>query len=470
MKEQHRRACFDQQEVGSMVTSTLYCDKCGAANQQQAKLCFACGTSLPDDSAPLGKLSPNHVLKQRYRICSLMGQGGMGAVYKAEDMQFGNRFMAVKEMRLTALNLDEANQAIAAFQDEALLLAGLMHPNMPRIYDHFSEDGHWYLLMDFIDGPTLEEYLLNSQYGYLPLEEVIDIGIQLCTALDYLHTRQPPIIFRDLKPANIIRTDNGQLSLIDFGIARHFKPGQLKDTIPFGSVGYAAPEQYGRVQTSPRADIYSLGATLHHLLSGHSPTLNPFRFALLQSHGQAVPAELEALIMQMVALDENNRPASVSTISQELQWIAARNTSTQLGIIPLEFNAGLPFAAQQFDLLICGLILCHVTNLTQAIREFARVLQPGGHLLITDFHPDSVHYGWRTGFRQADARYLLPNMLHTRNDYLETLTPNGLTLLKVLDLPLRALPPRPYRPPLTEEFIQLHGEMLFCLLLLAQKA
>ncbi len=336
-----------------MVTSTLYCARCGAANQLQARLCFACGASLPDTSSfletsthaflhtAIGTLPANHVLKQRYRIHSLVGQGGMGAVYKAEDTKFGNRFIAVKEMRLTTLNSEEASQSVDAFQGEAHLLASLMHPNIPRIYDHFSEDGRWYLLMDFIEGPTLEEYLTNWAEGYMPLEEVITIGIQLCTALDYLHTRQPPIIFRDLKPANIIRMPNGQLVLIDFGIARHFKLGQLRDTIPFGSVGYAAPEQYGKVQTSPRADIYSLGATLHQLLSGHNPALNPFRFAPLLPIVQRVPAELEALILQMVDLDENKRPSSTVIIQQELQRISARQPTAQIGTLRIESQAGL---------------------------------------------------------------------------------------------------------------------------------
>ena len=387
-----------------MVTSTLYCNRCGAANSQQAELCFACGTSLSIAfaSAPSEKLSPNHVLKQRYRICTLMGQGGMGAVYKAEDMQFGNRFMAVKEMRLTALNPDEANQAIAAFQDEALLLAGLMHPNMPRIYDHFSEDGHWYLLMDYIDGPTLEEYLLTSPQGYLPLEEVLDIGIQLCAALDYLHTRQPPIIFRDLKPANIIRTANGQLALIDFGIARHFKPGQLKDTIPFGSVGYAAPEQYGRVQTSPRADIYSLGATLHHLLSGHSPTLNPFCFAPLSSHDQAVPAELEALIMQMVALDENNRPTSVLTIRQELQWLATRHIHVQLEMVPFELNASLPLPYASHSLQPLGTTL--VTYYGHGDRVLGLCWSPDGRYIASASGDKTVQL-WESATGNSLLRY-----------------------------------------------------------------
>jgi eukaryotic-like serine/threonine-protein kinase len=343
-----------------MVTSTLYCDACGAASQQQARFCFSCGkplqnsSSLPQQTVAnafvnppsthtvTGNLPSQHLLKQRYRIGSLLGQGGMGAVYKAEDTEFGDRFVAVKEMRPMTLSSEEVRQAIDVFKREALLLAGLMHPNMPRIYDHFSEAGRWYLIMDFIEGTTLEQYLNKSKQGYLPVEEVIDTGIQLCTVLDYLHTRQPPIIFRDLKPDNIIRTSNGHLYLIDFGIARHFKPGQLTDTIPFGSVGYAAPEQYGRMQTSPRADIYSLGATLHQMLSGHSPALNPFLFAPFRRTGQSIPAELEGLIMQMVDLDENNRPASVAIIEQELQRIADRKTAAHIDTVRLELKVGLP--------------------------------------------------------------------------------------------------------------------------------
>src|SRR5579872_7425659 len=166
-----------------MVTSTLYCDACGAANQQQARLCFSCGNPLQQSfSSPqqmaannainhffthtsAGNLPSQHVLRQRYRILSLLGQGGMGAVYKAEDSAFGDRLVAVKEMRPFVLPTEEAMQAIDAFKREALLLAGLMHPNMPRIYDHFSEARHWYLVMDFIDGTTLETYLYKSQYG-----------------------------------------------------------------------------------------------------------------------------------------------------------------------------------------------------------------------------------------------------------------------------------------------------------------
>ncbi|MDQ6661577.1 MAG: protein kinase, partial [Chloroflexota bacterium] len=130
------------------------------------------------------------------------------------------------------------------------------------------------------------------------------------------------IIFRDLKPSNVILTTNGHLALIDFGIARHFKPGQAKDTLPFGSPGYAAPEQYGKAQTTPRADMYSLGAMLHQLLTGDDPSQSPFRFAPLHVEGQPALTKLERLIMQMVDMDASKRPKFITVVKQQLQEIA----------------------------------------------------------------------------------------------------------------------------------------------------
>ena len=164
-------------------------------------------------------------------------------------------------MAQKGLDAQELVEAVNSFKHEAMLLAHLQHPHLPRIYDHFSDLGRWYLVMDYIEGETLEDYLQKvprdprTGTRHLDAEEVLAIGIQLCAVLDYLHTRRPPIIFRDLKPANVMRTHNNHLYLIDFGIARHFKSGQTKDTIPLGSPGYAAPEQYGKRQTTSRADI-----------------------------------------------------------------------------------------------------------------------------------------------------------------------------------------------------------------------
>jgi len=311
-----------------MISSSIYCINCGTANLRQAKFCFDCGQALQSGALTAsgsltGLLVHNQELNRRYRIIKQVGKGGFGAVYMAADLPFGNRVVAIKEMSQSGLSQQDLVEATNAFTREAMMLASLSHPNLPRIYEQFTEMGRWYLVMDFIEGETLEEYANKTSRGYLPLDETLDIGIQLCTVLEYLHTRFPPIIFRDLKPNNVMRTPNGHLYLIDFGIARHFKPGQTADTIALGSPGYAAREQYSKAQTqtTPRSDIYSLGATLHQLLTGDDPSLMPFQFAPL--HGQPVPAALETLILQMVELNAKDRPPSMSYIKQEMQRIAA---------------------------------------------------------------------------------------------------------------------------------------------------
>ncbi len=330
-----------------MVPSQRYCTRCGAANQAQDVFCFACGHPLQVTTASqhysiaasatntfTGLLPPNLLLKQRYRILGTVGKGGFGAVYSAEDVQLGNRLLAVKEMSQSSLNPQEIAEAAENFKREAHLLAALKHPNLPSIYEQFSEAGRWYLVMDFIEGETLEEYLQKQPEGYLSVEETLQLGLQLCTVLSYLHNRQPPIIFRDLKPENIMLTPEGNLYLIDFGIARHFKPGQTRDTIALGSPGYAAPEQYGKAQTTARSDIYSLGATLYHLLTGVDPSQTPFQFAPLQLQGQSTPPGLEPLIMQMVDMNESNRPASMIAVKQELQSMITQQSVGQVNIPP----------------------------------------------------------------------------------------------------------------------------------------
>src|SRR5258707_6539367 len=340
-----------------MISSHIFCDSCGAANRPQATFCFACGQALQNTPATksgptTGLLVYNPLLKQRYRILSPVGKGGFGAVYKAADLQFGTRLVAIKEMSQSSLSSQELVEATEAFKREALLLAGLTHPNLPRIYEQFTDMGRWYLVMDFIEGETLEEHLNKLKDRKLPVEKVLEIGVQLCNVLEYLHMRQPPIIFRDLKPANVMLTVHGHVYLIDFGIARHFKPGQAKDTTALGSTGYAAPEQYGKAQTTPRADIYALGATLHQLLTGEDPADTPFQFATLQLLSHPVLARLEKLIMQMVQVDTSKRPANIATVKQELQNIAmqqlvGRTNPLQAGLPPAYKPPALPKASKQ---------------------------------------------------------------------------------------------------------------------------
>lgn len=319
------------------LASSFFCSNCGAENPPQATYCNACGSALqagtpsaplPSPSSPLSAstdvLPSGHILRERYRIQEEIGQGGFGAVYRAEDTRIADRVVAVKEVRQGNLNTQEMNETTEAFKQEAFLLARLKHANLPGIYDYFTESGRWYVVMDFIEGETLEDYLAKGGNGRSPgaplsPEEVLQIGVQLCAVLDYLHTRQPPIIFRDLKPANIMRTEDGQLYLIDFGIARIFKQGKASDTIALGSPGYAAPEQYGKSQSTPQSDIYGLGVTLHELLTGSDPSLSPFIFTPPVVPGYA---ELSDLIVQMVETNPENRPVSAAYVKQELQRIA----------------------------------------------------------------------------------------------------------------------------------------------------
>ena len=288
-------------------------------------MCFACGVSMKI-TAPLAadaaKVVEQPLLKKRYRIVGQVGDGGFSVVYRAEDTLDGNRRVAIKAITLHGLSSQEMIEATEAFNREMLMLSELKHRNLPRVRDHFSDTRCWYLVMDFIEGTALEKHLQGMPGGRLPLEEALDIGYLLCNVLVYLHGRHPPVIFRDLKPSNVILTADGHLALIDFGIARRFKPGQQKDTMVFGSPGYAAPEQYGKAQTTPRADIYSLGALLHQLLTGDDPAQDAFHFEPIEAKGEEALVRLNALILHMVELDEKKRPESIVVIAQELRSIA----------------------------------------------------------------------------------------------------------------------------------------------------
>ncbi|MEO6893293.1 MAG: ABC transporter substrate-binding protein [Ktedonobacteraceae bacterium] len=323
-----------------MHSIEVFCIDCGALNQAQGVSCFACGAPLPDDAAAANYIDPDqfipgNLFKGRYRILSQVGSGGFGAVYKARDIQENDRPVAIKAIHLRGLKPREVIEATDTFNREVMMLSSLDHAHLPHVYDHFTDTEHWYLVMEFIGGETLEAYLSRaavrnstSLYG-APLQDVLNIGIQLCTVLDYLHTRHPPIVFRDIKPSNVLRMPDGHIYLIDFGIARHFKLGQARDTIVLGSPGYAAPEQYGKAQTTPRSDIYSLGALLHHLLTGSDPMDNPFHFAPLRASDASLSIELDALIEQMLSLDASERPASIGVVKETLQQIARRLQAKQ---------------------------------------------------------------------------------------------------------------------------------------------
>lgn len=328
--------------MNHMAVLIVRCSACGLVNDSRAIVCTRCGQSMPigpafdhspvpvtpssasvhSDFTAVGSLVPDYLLHGRYRILSIAGVGGMGAVYKALDMRLGGRVVAVKELSKHGLSPQEIADTTEAFTSEALLLASLHHSSLPSIHDHFRAARRWYLVMDFIEGETLEQQLHRTGSPGLPVAEVLHIADQLCDVLEFLHHQEPPIIFRDLKPSNVMLTHANQLYLIDFGIARLFTSGKAHDTVSLGTPGYAAPEQYGSAQTTVRSDIFSLGVTLHQLLTGRDPSIKPFSFASILSWNPRTPQDLETLIMRMVEIDEDRRPPTIVVLRQELEEIA----------------------------------------------------------------------------------------------------------------------------------------------------
>jgi serine/threonine protein kinase len=263
------------------------------------------------------------IVQGRYRILSILGQGGFGCVYKARELRGRRRVVAIKEIDLGMLMPREVIVATDSFNREVSLLSSLNHPGLPTIYTSFSDADHWYLVLQYIKGETLEERLQRSRRGYCSVKEVLRIGQALADALHYLHTHKPPIIFRDVKPSNVMITRRGQIYLIDFGIARRFSPEKKRDTGPLGSPAYAAPEQYGGAQTDARTDIYGLGATLQTLLTGRDPLelaqgLPPMRL-------QPLPDRLHTLLTSMLETRPEHRPQDMELVAESLAGERRRN-------------------------------------------------------------------------------------------------------------------------------------------------
>jgi serine/threonine-protein kinase len=274
-------------------------------------------------------LEVGYVLADRYAIQEIIGRGGMGTVYRALDRRL-DTVVAVKEMIDRHTGDEEREIAVRQFEREAKLLAQLSHPNLPRVTDYFVQDDRWYLIMEYVVGRTLEKVLTDANGKPLPVKEVLTWGIQLADVLSFLHGQTPPIVFRDLKPANIMLQDDGVIRLIDFGIARRFQDGATKDTLLYGSPGYSPPEQYGRSQTDARSDLYALGATLHHLATGRDPSPTPFKFPSATSLNPDISAALDTAIMRCVEMEITKRMETASELRDLLLRLRQAEAASEM--------------------------------------------------------------------------------------------------------------------------------------------
>ena len=286
---------------------------------------------LSDDQGDQGsstarQLQAGLTLANRYAIQEVIGIGGMGSVYRARDMHFPNvtKLVAVKEMINTAPDPLVRETIVQNFEREANMLATLHHPSIPRIFDYFSLESRSYLVLEFIHGKDMET-IINETNGFLPEPQVLTWAIELCDVLEYLHSHKPdPIIFRDMKPSNVMINSSGDIMLVDFGIAKVFQSG-IKGTM-IGTEGYSPPEQY-RGEATPAADIYALGATIHHAMTRRDPRLEPpFSFAErpVRRINPSVSPELEIVVNMALEYAPESRFPTAADMKKALTVVARK--------------------------------------------------------------------------------------------------------------------------------------------------
>ena len=279
-------------------------------------------------------LNPGTILWSRYRILDLVGQGGMGAIYRAEDLRLEGRLCAIKEvMADPGASKEYQEQAQAAFHQEASVLARLDHANLPKVSDFFFFNGRDYLVMDFVPGQDLREIVENARHKqtFIPEDQVLTWTEQLLNALEYLHQQEPPVLHRDIKPANIKLTPNGTIKLVDFGLVKLLLPDDNRTvTVLQGraTIQYAPLEQIGgdSGHTDGRSDIYSVGATLYHLLTNQPPLDAKARYLRskreiplsLREINPNVSPHTEEAILHALGLHPEDRPDDIQQFRREL--------------------------------------------------------------------------------------------------------------------------------------------------------
>ncbi len=362
----------------------VFCPQCGSENREQARFCSVCGAALKSDklktpqnlpveeavsssefanknknsdvpasqelSGKVAEIYPGQeaatgtLIMGRYRILSILGRGGYGAVYRAWDIHL-NKAVAIKE------NLDPTPDSQRQFGREASILAHLSHPNLVRVTDHFAIPGEGqYLVMDYVEGEDIEA--LIKRQGTIPVDQALAWCTQVMDALEYLHSRQPQVLHRDIKPANIRITPDGHALLVDFGLVKIHIPDVPTTYAARGvSPGYAPPEQYGKGKTDARSDLYSLCATLYHMLTGKKPLESVLRSPerpVMPAHllVQQIPYHLSQAIQTGMAIEPDRRFHSVNELRAAL--LTAPPTSPHIPAPP-QINQPLSISSPEIN-------------------------------------------------------------------------------------------------------------------------
>jgi serine/threonine protein kinase len=320
------------------MEAAIRCSACGAEAPGGARFCPGCGAPLSAGRPRMstGLLPPLHLLVKRYAIIRKIAQGGQSAVYLAHDSFQNDAERAIKEMSESQIEPEKRSQAINDFFRESRMLQSLDHPTLAHVYDLFTEQGKYFLVMEYVPGHNLEDELVQYRREALDWEDVTAWGMSLSETLSYLHSRNPPIIYRDLKPANVMLLPDGSVKLIDFGIARWLHPARMKDTMQLGTDGYAPLEQYSS-RSEPRSDIYALGASLYHLLTGRVPEAAPLRMAghnlrPIREVNPRTPEVVERVILKALNLQPQERYRDAQELREALEWARRQSQSRSAGV------------------------------------------------------------------------------------------------------------------------------------------
>lgn len=251
----------------------------------------------------------NRMTGGKYRLLKVIGRGGTSVVYLGERLPEGERY-AIKEV-----DGDKASRETVRM--ELRLQQRLYHPALVHIWEVYEEQGKLYIVMDYVEGISLQSLL--KEQGAREAEQAVEWGLQLCRALSYLHSFRPPVIYRDMKPANVILRPDGRLMLVDFGTARQYRIHKRRDTVPLGTPGYAAPEQYRGRQSDIRTDIYCLGATLYQMLTGHDPGEPPYRICGIREWNKELSPKLDRIVKKCTAKNPWRRYRNCAQLQKELE-------------------------------------------------------------------------------------------------------------------------------------------------------
>ncbi|TFG67339.1 MAG: hypothetical protein E4H27_09130, partial [Anaerolineales bacterium] len=321
------------------------CAYCGAKVRDGASFCLICGaratplkltkktviknliknpSPTPPDRFGTGELLPQQIIHERYYIMEKVALGGMSTVYTARDDRLDGKTVTLKEMSETGIAAQGRRDMLEAFNREAELLSRLNHANLVKVTDRFQEGLYHYTVMEYVEGRTLAQLIEGTKKPF-PEDRVMAWAEQLCDALHYLHSQKPVVIYRDLKPGNImVNEQTDQIKLVDFGIARFYKHGISKDSMAYGTEGYAPPEQYGSGQTDARADIYALGVTLHELLTLQDPGQHIMGLRNVRAVNPRINPILANAIEKAVQQDQRLRYRTVTEMWEAMSGKPAR--------------------------------------------------------------------------------------------------------------------------------------------------